>query len=113
MDARAAVAGYMQGKIQIDPMITHVMPLNEINDGFELMKRGESIRGVVTFLASLIERNPFLSRPSYHESGVSSTPRPIASAAGASGILGHPPEPVIGRRESADPVAGDDGGKPF
>jgi S-(hydroxymethyl)glutathione dehydrogenase/alcohol dehydrogenase len=26
-----------------------VMPLNEINNGFELMKRGESIRGVVTF----------------------------------------------------------------
>jgi len=30
-------------------MITHVMPLNDINKGFELMKRGESIRGVVTF----------------------------------------------------------------
>ena len=40
---------YMQGKIQIDPMITHVMPLSEINNAFELMKRGESIRGVVTF----------------------------------------------------------------
>jgi len=39
----------MQGKIQIDPMITHVMPLAKINDAFELMKRGESIRGVVTF----------------------------------------------------------------
>jgi S-(hydroxymethyl)glutathione dehydrogenase / alcohol dehydrogenase len=40
---------YMQGKIQIDPMITHVMPLAEINNAFELMKCGESIRGVVTF----------------------------------------------------------------
>jgi S-(hydroxymethyl)glutathione dehydrogenase/alcohol dehydrogenase len=40
---------YMQGKIQIDLMITHVMPLAEINNAFELMKRGESIRGVVTF----------------------------------------------------------------
>jgi S-(hydroxymethyl)glutathione dehydrogenase/alcohol dehydrogenase len=39
----------MQGKIQIDPMITHVMPLSDINKGFDLMKRGESIRGVVTF----------------------------------------------------------------
>jgi S-(hydroxymethyl)glutathione dehydrogenase / alcohol dehydrogenase len=39
----------MQGKIEIDPMITHVMPLAEINKAFELMKRGESIRGVVTF----------------------------------------------------------------
>ncbi len=33
-------AWYMQGKIQIDPMITHVMPLTEINNAFELMKRG-------------------------------------------------------------------------
>jgi S-(hydroxymethyl)glutathione dehydrogenase / alcohol dehydrogenase len=40
---------YMQGKIEIDSMITHVMPLAEINNAFELMKRGESIRGVVTF----------------------------------------------------------------
>jgi len=39
----------MQGKIEIDPMITHVMPHAEINAAFELMKRGESIRGVVTF----------------------------------------------------------------
>jgi S-(hydroxymethyl)glutathione dehydrogenase/alcohol dehydrogenase len=30
-------------------MITHVMPLNDINKAFDLMKRGESIRGVVTF----------------------------------------------------------------
>jgi S-(hydroxymethyl)glutathione dehydrogenase/alcohol dehydrogenase len=47
-DVPKIVDWYMQGKIQIDPMITHVMPLNEIN-AFELMKRGESIRGVVTF----------------------------------------------------------------
>jgi S-(hydroxymethyl)glutathione dehydrogenase / alcohol dehydrogenase len=40
---------YMQGKIQIDPMDTHVMSLAEINNAFELVKRGESIRGVVTF----------------------------------------------------------------
>jgi S-(hydroxymethyl)glutathione dehydrogenase/alcohol dehydrogenase len=39
----------MQGKIQIDPMITHVMPLGDINKAFDLMKRGESIRSVVTF----------------------------------------------------------------
>jgi threonine dehydrogenase-like Zn-dependent dehydrogenase len=38
-----------EGKIQIDPMITHVMPLAEINNAFELMKRGESIRGAVAF----------------------------------------------------------------
>jgi S-(hydroxymethyl)glutathione dehydrogenase/alcohol dehydrogenase len=39
----------MQGKIQIDPMITHVMPLNDINKAFDLMHKGESIRSVVTF----------------------------------------------------------------
>jgi S-(hydroxymethyl)glutathione dehydrogenase/alcohol dehydrogenase len=48
-DVPKIVDWYMQGKIQIDPMITHVMPLAKINDAFELMKRGESIRGVVTF----------------------------------------------------------------
>src|SRR5215468_2389305 len=48
-DVPKIVDWYMQGKIEIDPMITHVMPLNEINSAFELMKRGESIRGVVTF----------------------------------------------------------------
>jgi S-(hydroxymethyl)glutathione dehydrogenase/alcohol dehydrogenase len=40
---------YMQGKIEIDPLITHTMPLERINDAFELMHRGESIRSVVTF----------------------------------------------------------------
>ena len=48
-DVPKIVDWYMQGKIQIDPMITHVMPLNDINKAFDLMKRGESIRGVVTF----------------------------------------------------------------
>ena len=48
-DVPKIVDWYMQGKIQIDPMITHVMPLAEINNAFELMKRGELIRGVVTF----------------------------------------------------------------
>jgi len=48
-DVPKIVDWYMQGKIEIDPMITHVMPVAEINKAFELMKRGESIRGVVTF----------------------------------------------------------------
>jgi S-(hydroxymethyl)glutathione dehydrogenase/alcohol dehydrogenase len=39
----------MQGKIQIDPMITHVMPLDKINDAFDLMHAGESIRSVVVY----------------------------------------------------------------
>ena len=48
-DVPKIVDWYMQGKIQIDPMITHVMPLNEINTAFDLMHKGESIRSVVTF----------------------------------------------------------------
>ena len=40
---------YMEGKIQIDPMITHVMGLDEINTAFDLMHAGKSIRSVVVF----------------------------------------------------------------
>ena len=40
---------YMEGKISIDPLITHTLKLEEINHGFELMERGESIRSVVVF----------------------------------------------------------------
>jgi S-(hydroxymethyl)glutathione dehydrogenase/alcohol dehydrogenase len=39
----------MEGKINIDSLITHTMPLEDINKGFDLMKSGESIRGVVLF----------------------------------------------------------------
>jgi S-(hydroxymethyl)glutathione dehydrogenase/alcohol dehydrogenase len=39
----------MTGKIEIDPMITHVMGLEEINKAFELMHAGTSIRSVVLF----------------------------------------------------------------
>jgi S-(hydroxymethyl)glutathione dehydrogenase/alcohol dehydrogenase len=39
----------MDGKIQIDPLITHTLPLARINEAFELMHSGESIRTVVTF----------------------------------------------------------------
>jgi len=40
---------YMDGKIQIDPMITHVLKLEEINEAFDLMHAGKSIRSVVVF----------------------------------------------------------------
>ncbi len=40
---------YMDGKIQIDPMITHTMGLDDINKAFDLMHEGKSIRSVVTF----------------------------------------------------------------
>tara|TARA_Y100001934_G_scaffold249448_1_gene310878 strand:+ start:3639 stop:4748 length:1110 start_codon:yes stop_codon:yes gene_type:complete len=40
---------YMDGKINIDDLITHTMPLEEINNGFDLMHEGKSIRSVVNF----------------------------------------------------------------
>jgi S-(hydroxymethyl)glutathione dehydrogenase/alcohol dehydrogenase len=39
----------MNGKIAIDPLITHTLPLERINDAFELMHAGESIRSVVLY----------------------------------------------------------------
>jgi S-(hydroxymethyl)glutathione dehydrogenase/alcohol dehydrogenase len=48
-DVPKIVDMYMTGKIEIDPMITHVMGLEEINKAFELMHAGESIRSVVVF----------------------------------------------------------------
>ena len=48
-DVPKIVDWYMEGKINIDDLITHTMPLEDINKGFELMKSGESIRGVVLF----------------------------------------------------------------
>ena len=48
-DVPGIVDMYMDGKIEIDPMITHVLTLDEINRGFDLMHAGESIRAVVVF----------------------------------------------------------------
>ena len=48
-DVPKIVDWYMDGKIEIDPMITHVLSLEEINKGFELMNQGESIRSVVVY----------------------------------------------------------------
>ncbi len=48
-DVPRIVDWYMDGKIQIDPMITHILKLEDINKGFDLMKSGESIRSVVVF----------------------------------------------------------------
>lgn len=48
-DVPKFVDWYMDGKIEINPMITHTMPLEEINKAFDLMHRGESIRSVVNF----------------------------------------------------------------
>jgi S-(hydroxymethyl)glutathione dehydrogenase/alcohol dehydrogenase len=48
-DVPKVVDWYMQGLIEIDPMITHTLKLEDINRGFELMHKGESIRSVVVF----------------------------------------------------------------
>jgi S-(hydroxymethyl)glutathione dehydrogenase/alcohol dehydrogenase len=48
-DVPRIVDWYMDGKIKIDPMITHTMPLDDINRAFDLMHSGESIRSVVLF----------------------------------------------------------------
>ena len=48
-DVPKIVDWYMDGKINIDDLITHKLPLARINEGFDLMKRGESIRSVVVY----------------------------------------------------------------
>ena len=48
-DVPKIVDWYMDRKINIDDLITHVMPLEKINDAFDLMHEGKSIRSVVTF----------------------------------------------------------------
>ena len=48
-DVPKIVDWYMDKKIDIDSLITHVMPVEKINDAFDLMHKGQSIRSVVTF----------------------------------------------------------------
>ena len=48
-DTPRVVDWYMDGKIEIDPMITHTFPLERINEAFDLMHAGESIRSVVVY----------------------------------------------------------------
>jgi S-(hydroxymethyl)glutathione dehydrogenase/alcohol dehydrogenase len=48
-DVPRIVDWYMERKINIDDLITHVLPLERINEGFDLMHRGESIRSVVIY----------------------------------------------------------------
>jgi len=48
-DVPRIVDWYMQGKIKIDPLITHTLKLEDINEGFSLMKTGKSIRSVIVY----------------------------------------------------------------
>ncbi len=48
-DVPKIVDWYMEGKLNIDDLITHHLRLDQINEGFDLMKRGESIRSVIVY----------------------------------------------------------------
>ncbi len=48
-DVPKIVDWYMDGKIAIDPMITHTLSLDEINEGFDRLARGEAVRQAVVF----------------------------------------------------------------
>ncbi len=48
-DVPRIVDWYMEGKIQLDPLISHMMPFERLNEGFDLMRRGEVIRPVYYF----------------------------------------------------------------
>ncbi len=48
-DVPRIVDWYMDGKINIDDLITHVLPFEQFNEGFDLMRRGDSIRTVITY----------------------------------------------------------------
>lgn len=48
-DVPKLVDWYMEGKLNIDDLITHTLPLERINEGFDLMNRGESIRSIVMY----------------------------------------------------------------
>ena len=48
-DVPKIVDWYMDGKIDIDSLVSHVMPIDKINEAFDLMHKGESIRTVLTF----------------------------------------------------------------
>ncbi|MEE8119408.1 MAG: S-(hydroxymethyl)glutathione dehydrogenase/class III alcohol dehydrogenase [Gammaproteobacteria bacterium] len=48
-DVPTIVDWYMDGKLNIDDLITHTMPLDEINTAFDLMRQGKSIRSVITY----------------------------------------------------------------
>src|SRR5690606_25727579 len=53
-DVPTIVAWYMDGKINSDDLITHTLPLERINEGFDLMNAGKSIRSVVMYYSTLL-----------------------------------------------------------
>ena len=53
---------YMEGKINIDDLITHVLPLDRINEAFDMMHAGTSIRSVVTYDGARPQRTAAASK---------------------------------------------------
>ena len=48
-DVPQIVDWYMEGKVEIDSLITHILTLDDINKGFDMIHSGESIRSVVVY----------------------------------------------------------------
>jgi len=48
-DVPELVEGYLHGKVKVNEFVTHVLPLEKINEAFDLMHHGESIRAIITF----------------------------------------------------------------
>jgi len=46
---KSLISQHLDGKLDLDQFITHRISLDEVNEGFELMKNGKSIRSVITF----------------------------------------------------------------
>lgn len=59
-DVSRIVDWYMEGRINIDDLISHTLPLEQITEGFGLMRRGESIRTVLTYQGNLAMSTSFL-----------------------------------------------------
>src|SRR5262249_21464348 len=83
-DVPKIVDWYMEGKIEIDPMITHTMPLPDIIKGFELLHESRSIRSVVWYGARKRHRErplddaiPDADRCKARRSGPPQAPRPV------------------------------------
>ena len=86
-DALKIVDRYIGGKIEIGPMITHTMPLPDINRGFDLMHEGKSIRSVVVYWARHRHRDPpddpmpCADKRKAHRSGPPQAVRPVRGRA--------------------------------
>ena len=65
-DVPKIVDWYMDGKINIDDLITHTMPFEQINDAFDLMHSGESIRSVACFDRTVIRSTQFTNQEEGH-----------------------------------------------